>query len=543
MESLPLVFLRIPPQYPNLRHAFNLSSSLFFLVGIFSLKWGLINLILNSVISYSLAHTLSRYKHMPWIVMAFAMSHLLCFHLRRLIHTTPSTSVEISGSLMVLIQRTTTYAWNVHDGCCTDAELQELQDHQKDNRVTHKPSLLAFLAYTLYFPAILVGPAFPYDAYASLVDDSLFETPRPRKLKLKGRRRAGYRRMVFGLFFLAIYAVWGGSADMSRLIDPAWQHNHTILRRILFVQKAGVITRFKYYAVWSISEGACIISGLGFNGYNAANGRTRWDRVRNIDVLSVELAQNIKELLDAWNMNTNIWLKTCVYLRITSRGKKPGFASTLFTFLTSAFWHGLPLGYYLTFVFGGFLQALGKMVRRNVRPFFIATDKQGEQIEQGKHLKYLYDVLSIITTQTLINFAVIPFLLLDWRDSVRGWNSVCWYGVVVVACAFAYFKGFGGVGRLQSRLQKQQRDDTLNDLLFDATPTSELRDRVGLDEELLTRDVDEMIQKLLSNGSLASREAADQIKDMSSDGKAITKAAVKDAVEGNRSGSGSGSDI
>lgn len=116
---------------------------------------------------------------------------------------------------------------------------------------------------------------------------------------------------------------------------------------------------------------------------------------------------------------------------------------------------------------------------------------------------------------------------------------MCWYGVVVVACAFAYFKGFGGVGRLQSRLQKQQRDDTLNDLLFDATPTSELRDRVGLDEELLTRDVDEMIQKLLSNGSLASREAADQIKDMSSDGKAITKAAVKDAVEGNRSGSGS----
>lgn len=418
---------------------------------------------------------------------------------------------------MVLIQRTTTYAWNVHDGQLRE---DELEDYQKDNRVTQKPSLLAFLAYTLYFPAILVGPAFPYDAYASLVNNSLFETPRPRKLK--GRRRAGYRRMSFGLFFLAIYAVFGSGADMSLLIDPDWKQNHGILSRILWIQKAGVITRFKYYAVWSISEGACIISGLGFNGYNAKNGRTRWDRVRNIDVISVELAQNIKELLDAWNMNTNIWLRSCVYKRVTTKGQKPGFKSTLFTFVTSAFWHGLPMGYYLTFVFGGFLQALGKLVRKNIRPFFVNTSR-----------KKLYDILSVITTQMLINFAVIPFMLLDFRASLKGWNSVRWYGVVVVACAFTYFKYMGGTTSLQNKL-KQKREDALDEL-FDGTPTAEMRDKAGLDEELLTRDVDEIVEKLLKHGTLASREAADQIKDMSSEGKAITKATVKEAVNDRKS--------
>ncbi|TIC02476.1 MBOAT-domain-containing protein [Wallemia mellicola] len=517
IDHLKVVFLRIPSQYPSLRNAFNLLCSLFFLIGIFDLKYGLLNLLFNSIVSFYLAKSFSAYSWMPWVVMGFAMTHLLLFHIQRLIHVTPSTAIEISGSLMVLIQRTTTYAWNVHDG---QLKEEELEDYQKDNRVMKQPPLLGFLAYTLYFPAILVGPAFPYDAYASLVDNSLFETSRPRKLK--GRRRAGYRRMVFGLIFMALYAVFGGSTDMGFLIDSEWKKNHGILSRIAFLQKSAVVTRCKYYAVWSISEGACIISGLGFNGYNEKNGRTRWDRVRNIDVLGVELAQNVKELLDAWNMNTNVWLRSCVYKRVTTKGKKPGFQSTLITFVTSAFWHGLPMGYYLTFIYGGFLQALGKLVRKNIRPFFIDTSK-----------KPLYDVLSIVTTQMLINFAIIPFMLLGFKNSLKGWYSVGGYGIIVVIVAFNYFKYMGGTDRLQTKL-KQRRDDALEEL-FDGTPTAEMRDKAGLDEELLTRDVDEIMEKLTKHGTLASREAADQIKDLSNEGKTITKGVVKDAVNVSKS--------
>ena len=37
-------------------------------------------------------------------------------------------------------------------------------------------------------------------------------------------------------------------------------------------------------------------------------------------------------------MKTNIWLRECVYKRVTPKGKKPGFQSSLATFMTSAFW-------------------------------------------------------------------------------------------------------------------------------------------------------------------------------------------------------------
>ena len=37
-------------------------------------------------------------------------------------------------------------------------------------------------------------------------------------------------------------------------------------------------------------------------------------------------------------MKTNVWLRECVYKRVTPKGKKPGFTSSMITFATSAFW-------------------------------------------------------------------------------------------------------------------------------------------------------------------------------------------------------------
>jgi lysophospholipid acyltransferase len=54
--------------------------------------------------------------------------------------------------------------------------------------------------------------------------------------------------------------------------------------------------------------------------------------------MNIEFAPSFKILLDSWNINTNVWLRNCVYKRVTPKGKKAGFGSMLITFLTSAFW-------------------------------------------------------------------------------------------------------------------------------------------------------------------------------------------------------------
>ena len=76
---------------------------------------------------------------------------------------------------------------------------------------------------------------------------------------------------------------------------------------------------------------------MGFTGFGP-KGETRWEGAANVEVWTIEFAPNFKVLLDSWNMKTNVWLRECVYKRVTPKGKKPGFRSSMITFATSAFW-------------------------------------------------------------------------------------------------------------------------------------------------------------------------------------------------------------
>ena len=85
------------------------------------------------------------------------------------------------------------------------------------------------------------------------------------------------------------------------------------------------------------SQGASILTGLGFTGFNT-NGEPQWDGAANVKVMQIEFAPNFKVILDAWNVKTSAWLREYVYKRVTPKGKKPGFTSSMITSFTSAFW-------------------------------------------------------------------------------------------------------------------------------------------------------------------------------------------------------------
>ena len=86
-----------------------------------------------------------------------------------------------------------------------------------------------------------------------------------------------------------------------------------------------------------MNQGAAVLTGLGFTGYDSS-GNSRWNDASNVDILGIEFPTGFKGLIDSWNIKTNIWLRECVYKRVTPKGKKPGFWSSMATFGTSAFW-------------------------------------------------------------------------------------------------------------------------------------------------------------------------------------------------------------
>jgi lysophospholipid acyltransferase len=166
-------------------------------------------------------------------------------------------------------------------------------------------------------------------------------------------------KAVSGLVLIGLFMGFSGSYYPSMLTADSFVE-YGLLRRIWSLYMVSFTARLKYYGVWYLTEGSCILAGLGYNGVDPVTGKISWNRLQNIDPWAVETAQNPRGYLGGWNINTNNWLRNYVYLRVTPRGKKPGFRASLMTFGTSALWHGFYPGYYLSFVLASFIQTAAK---------------------------------------------------------------------------------------------------------------------------------------------------------------------------------------
>ena len=66
-------------------------------------------------------------------------------------------------------------------------------------------------------------------------------------------------------------------------------------------------------SVLSLSvESICITSGLGFNGYDG-KGEPRWDLTKTIDPLAVEFGTNPRQMVLAWNVGAQTWLRRFLF--------------------------------------------------------------------------------------------------------------------------------------------------------------------------------------------------------------------------------------
>ncbi|EIW82188.1 MBOAT-domain-containing protein [Coniophora puteana RWD-64-598 SS2] len=438
LVSYPLgsVFIRIPAS-SSFKHIFNLSAALFFLIPVLNLSGGFLQLLGSSLATYFIAKTNTSAK-MPWIVFAVAMGHLTVNHVIRSFFSWGYETMDITGPQMVLTMKLTTFAWNVVDG---RRPAEDLDKWQLAKRVSKFPSLLEFLGYVFYFPGLLVGPYLDFASYMALVDETLYKTAgakaeNAKRAIPKGRKRVAYRKMAVGLLFLAVYVVFRGHFDPAEALKP-WFVSKSLLWRIAYWQLCVFSERTKYYSVWTLTEGASILTGLGFTGFGP-NGESLWGGASNVNIWLVEFPSNFKVLLDSWNTNTNIWLRECIYKRVTPKGKKPGFRSSMFTFATSAFWHGIAAGYYMTFISGGFVTTAARLCRANFRPLVLPPP--GAPMTMTKRI---YDISATFVTAIILNFITAPFLLLNVKDSLELWSRVGWYGIWIIGSTLVFFYAGG----------------------------------------------------------------------------------------------------
>jgi lysophospholipid acyltransferase len=221
-----------------------------------------------------------------------------------------------------------------------------------------------------------------------------------------------------------------------------------LLYRIIYFQFCGFVERCKYYAIWTLTEGASILTGLGFTGFGPS-GNSLWEGAANVKMLEIEIPSNFKVVVDSWNMRTNVWLRECVYKRVTPKGKKPGFRSSMMTFATSAFWHGIASGYYLTFFFGGFVTSAGRLVRANVRPLVLPAPGAPPTLA-----KRVYDIVGTVVCILLLNYTAAPFMLLGIKESLLAWQRLGWHGTWMIGGTFVFF--YAGGQRMLKGMQQMR---------------------------------------------------------------------------------------
>jgi len=78
---------------------------------------------------------------------------------------------------------------------------------------------------------------------------------------------------------------------------------------------------YRYCAVWLLTEGAAILSGLAYNGKDE-DGEERWDGVRDLHIVKFELGSDFQSVIESFNCGTNTFAKNHIFRRLKWLGHK-----------------------------------------------------------------------------------------------------------------------------------------------------------------------------------------------------------------------------
>lgn len=287
--------------------------------------------------------------------------------------------------------------------------------------------------------------------YIRFIELSQFKDPKTGKIHWPaGRVRASMTCFLFSLISLASLAVFVPKLDVLWTLSPDFKALPWVLR-FSYVQLAAFAARFKYYAVWKMAEGACVLAGFGYNGQDSKSGKARWDASSNIDIWAYETGESVKTLADSWNKGTNLWLKHSVYFRVVKPGTKPGAIETFATFAVSALWHGFYPGYYLMFISAAMALTAGKLLRAHLRPRFASATT-------GKTPLW-YNAMGMLITQASINYLSMSFLILSFTESLELWKDLYFVVHIGVIAIIVLTPILFPVKRKSKKEQQQPKQD------------------------------------------------------------------------------------
>lgn len=389
---------------------------------IYGTDW--IHSFVSSAVTYLICALAPR-KYAHILVFVWAMGYMTGSHLYRMYTSYMSGVFDFTGTQMVLTMKLTSFAYNLYDGTYDRKRVFDTYEDPRKARVYSSrkkfaiealPNPLEFFGYIFCFTCILAGPAFEYKDYVRAIDGTVFKNKSNKSPP--SSLIPGLKCLVLALICLGAHLYISAYFPLKMFYNDAFleanRHNH--LYRYGFTWVALFAERMKYYFAWKIAEGASIIGGFGFQGYDENDNVIGWANVENVEIIGFETASNLQSLTRAWNKRTQGWLERYTYSRTNN--------SLLITYFISALWHGLYPGFFVFFMTVPFLTNIERLWKLKINPLIIpGYDNRNYATAPQNIVTRLYWIVCTVMTTCTLNYCVQVFSLGSWENSMKALGS------------------------------------------------------------------------------------------------------------------------
>lgn len=381
-------------------------------LALFCYGWCAVHSLITITSSYLLVHILGPSINMVIVMFLFNMGYLLSGYIY---NASGEYDVNWTTPQCILCLKLISVAWDYYDG---NQDQEKISADQKTTAIATPPTLLEMMGLSYFYGGFLVGPQFQTKGYLAFVNGTLMD----KKDDDNGRVASGLKRMVLGILYLALYGALRPWFSETGLLSDAFQE-YSFLAKVWYIVFYSRVTFMKYLAVWLLSEGSCIISGISYNG-KTEDGVVKWDGLRNIRLSVYETMYIFQHCVDSFNINTNKWVLRYFFKRLRFLGNKnlSHFLSLMFL----ALWHGLFLGYFVCF-FGEFVI----MVMEKQVLSMCNTVTKKPLSEMPAYVKFPVISTCMFMVHFGLAYFMVPFNLLIVSRFHRVWSSI-YYIVPVI---------------------------------------------------------------------------------------------------------------
>ncbi|XP_054575302.1 lysophospholipid acyltransferase 5 isoform X3 [Eptesicus fuscus] len=204
--------------------------------------------------------------------------------------------------------------------------------------------------------------------------------------------------------------------------DGGKDQNRLFWFRCMYMLIWGKFVLYKYVTCWLVTEGVCILTGLGFNDFDE-NGKAKWDACANMKVWLFETTPRFTGTIASFNINTNAWVARYFFKRLKFLGNK--VLSQGLSLLFLALWHGLHSGYLICFQ----MEFLIVIVERQAASL-IRDSPTLSNLASITVLQPFYYLVQQTIHWLFMGYSMTAFCLFTWDKWFKVYKSVYFLGHV-----------------------------------------------------------------------------------------------------------------